>query len=239
MSSSTLLDPVATAGLALLSVSLWTGRVALTAKGRKAASALVAAVEATIFVVAFSRLLTGLDSPIRIVAYAAGVAGGTLLAMAIDSAINPQVVKLDIVDGTDPDRVVAALHHEGWPTTVLRGEGLASPIEMVSVTTTEARLFALLRTVELVAPDAFWTVTSVRQVHVAEVPCGFTQVAEPRRWSPHLRTLAAAPIGTGGATSAVLSCLRSASDPVREDRRTAHSVPGAAAAVGSLPSSSG
>jgi uncharacterized protein YebE (UPF0316 family) len=197
MPPSSLIDPVATGGLALLSVSLWTGRVALTAKGRKTASALVAAVEATIFVVAFSRLLTGLDSPIRVAAYAAGVAGGTFLALAIDGAINPQVVKLDIIDHTGPDRVLAALHDEGWPTTVLRGEGLAAPIDMVSVTATEARLAALLRTVEQVAPNAFWTVTSVRQVGAAEVPSGFTQVARPeRRWSPQRRLTPAVPAGS-------------------------------------------
>jgi uncharacterized protein YebE (UPF0316 family) len=196
MPPSALIDPVATASLALLSVSLWTGRVALTAKGRKAASALVAAVEATIFVVAFSRLLTGLDSPIRIVAYAAGVAGGTLLALAVDCVINPQVVKLDIIDSSRPDRVLAALHDEGWPTTVLRGEGLAAPIDMVSVTATEARLPALLRTVGRAAPDAFWTVTSVRQVGAAEVPSGFTQVAQPgRRWSPRRGVIASMPPG--------------------------------------------
>ena len=177
MTSTTFIDPAATAGLALLSVSLWTGRVALTAKGRKAASALMAAVEATVFVVAFSRLLSGLDSPTRIVAYAAGVAGGTLLALAVDGAVSPQIVKVDVVDGHGPDRVLAALHGEGWPTTVLRGESLGGSADVVSVTATEARLPALLRAVDQAAPDAFWTVTSVRQVGAAAVPPGFTQVA--------------------------------------------------------------
>jgi uncharacterized protein YebE (UPF0316 family) len=202
MSPSPLLDSLATAGLALLSVSLWTGRVALTAKGRKTAGALMAALEATVFVVAFSRLLTGLDSPIRIIAYAAGVAGGTLLALTVDSAVNPQVVKVDIVDGNGPDRVLTTLHREGWPTTVLRGEGLAAPVDMVSVTATEARLPALLRTVDQAAPDAFWTVTSVRQVGAGAVPPGFTQVArDAPRWSPQHRTTLSDPTRSGSSTT--------------------------------------
>jgi hypothetical protein len=183
MSPSPLLDSLATAGLALLSVSLWTGRVALTAKGRKTAGALMAALEATVFVVAFSRLLTGLDSPIRIIAYAAGVAGGTLLALTVDSAVNPQVVKVDIVDGNGPDRVLTTLHREGWPTTVLRGEGLAAPVDMA-------------------APDAFWTVTSVRQVGAGAVPPGFTQVArDAPRWSPQHRTTLSDPTRSGSSTT--------------------------------------
>lgn len=177
MLSTTFIDSAATAGLALLSVSLWTGRVALTAKGRKAASALMAAVEATVFVVAFSRLLSGLDSPTRIVAYAAGVAGGTLLALAVDGAVSPQIVRVDVVDGDGPDRVLAALHREGWPTTVLCGESLVGSADVVSVTATESRLPALLQAVNQAAPDAFWTVTSVRQVSAAAVPPGYTQVA--------------------------------------------------------------
>jgi uncharacterized protein YebE (UPF0316 family) len=188
MLSTSLTDSATTTGLALLSVSLWTGRVALTAQGRKAASALMAAVEATVFVVAFSRLLSGLDSPARIVAYATGVAGGTLLALVIDGAVNPQIVKVDIVDGNGPDRVLAALHSEGWPTTLLRGESLAASVDVVSVTATEAHLAALLRTVDQAAPDAFWTVMSVRQVGASPVPHGFTQVARSaRRWPPRDR----------------------------------------------------
>jgi uncharacterized protein YebE (UPF0316 family) len=232
MPPSALVDPAATASLALLSVSLWTGRVALTAKGRKAASALVAAVEATIFVVAFSRLLTGLDSPIRIVAYAAGVAGGTLLALTVESVINPQVVKLDIIDSTGPGRVLTALHDEGWPTTVLRAEGLTAPIDVVSVTATEARLPALLRTVGWAAPDAFWTVTSVRQVGAAEVPSGFTQVAQPGRWwSPKGRTIPAVPVGPGGPRRSPWRTY----DPPPMNRLTTHFEPVAGGALDIAP----
>ena len=185
MFASMTTDALTTTGLALLSVSLWTARVALTAKGRKAASATMAAVEATVFVVAFSRLLTGLDSPVRVAAYATGVAAGTVLALAVDGALNPQVVKVEIVGSGGPAQVRAALHRDGWPTTVLLGQSIAARVDVVSVTTTESRLAELLRTVERAAPDAFWTVTPVRQVGATSVPPGFTQVAgHVRRRSP-------------------------------------------------------
>lgn len=78
------LDFFATTALAMFSVGLWTVRVAVTARGRRIAGASVAAIEATVFAAAFSRLLADLDSPVRIAAYAVGVAAGTLLGLHID-----------------------------------------------------------------------------------------------------------------------------------------------------------
>ena len=48
--------------LAFVSVALWTLRVALTARGRKASSAVVAAIEAVVFALVFSRLVSDLGS---------------------------------------------------------------------------------------------------------------------------------------------------------------------------------
>ena len=71
----------ATAAMALLaiaSVGLWTLRVAVTARGRSGIAAVVAAVEAVVFAVAFTNVAANLDSPVRILGYAAGVAIGTV-----------------------------------------------------------------------------------------------------------------------------------------------------------------
>ena len=89
MHPNAILDAAVLSGLALISVSLWTARVAFTARRRRAAAATIAAVEATVFVAAFSQLLSELDSLLSIVAYAVGVAGGTALAMIVDDALHP------------------------------------------------------------------------------------------------------------------------------------------------------
>lgn len=72
------------AAMALGSVGLWTLRVAFAARGRKVLGAGTAAVEAVVFAIAFSNLAANLDSPIRVLGYAIGVAGGTLLGLAVD-----------------------------------------------------------------------------------------------------------------------------------------------------------
>jgi hypothetical protein len=85
----TVMDLVGTAALAMLSVGLWTVRVALTARGSRVMGSSVAAVEATVFAAAFSRLLGDLDSPARIAAYGIGVAAGTLAGLWIDGWVRP------------------------------------------------------------------------------------------------------------------------------------------------------
>lgn len=74
-------DALALALVSFASVVLWTVRVALTADRRSGAAALVAAVEATTFAVAFSQLVGRISSPASIGAYALGVAAGTVAAL--------------------------------------------------------------------------------------------------------------------------------------------------------------
>lgn len=184
MDISTIIGTLTLAGLALLGVSLWTARVALTAQRRRLAAAAMAATEATVFVVAFSRVLSDLDSPVRVAAYAMGVAGGTALALVLDEMVNPQVVKVDIVDPTGRDQLVRALHDRGWPTTVSTGRGPNGPVTVISVTTASSSVVPLTATVAQTAPEAFWTVSPVQRVHGIPVPPGFAQAAVTRRVSP-------------------------------------------------------
>lgn len=72
---------------AALGVSLWTVRVALTSRGRRFAGALVSSVEAVTFATTFSRVLESLDSPVRLAAYAAGVATGTWLGLQLEERL--------------------------------------------------------------------------------------------------------------------------------------------------------
>lgn len=165
--------------LAMISVGLWTVRVAITARGSRLLGAAAAAVEATVFAVAFSRLLSGLDSPPQIAAYGTGVAVGTVLGLELDTIINPRAVRVDV---TDPDLVLEpALEGAGWPRTVSMGHGVTGPVAIISITVGEKRLGEVVDLITATAPTAFWTVTPVRRTHVVGLPPGYIQVASVRR----------------------------------------------------------
>ncbi len=150
--------PLAMAGLATASVGLWTLRVALTARGRKAAGAIVAAVEAVVFAMAFTRLGEGLDAPSRVGGYAAGVAVGTLLGLALDQRLSAGRSELRIVaPGVQPS-LAHVLQRGGCPPTWLTGEGPEGPVTLIFVTADDRRLPALDEKLRRTIPGASWTV---------------------------------------------------------------------------------
>ena len=76
-----------TFGLAVLSVGLWTLRVALAARGSRGLGSAVAAIEAMTFVVAFSHVTGSLDAPVQLVVYGFGVGLGTFVGVSADRLI--------------------------------------------------------------------------------------------------------------------------------------------------------
>lgn len=141
MGQDGLIGLLTTAGLAMLSVGLWTVRVAVTARGNRVLGASVAAVEATVFAVAFSRLLADLNSPERIAAYGLGVALGTLLGLRFDAVLNPRALRLVAVDPAG--RLSTTLSAAGWASTSTDGCSQTGPVSIVSLTIPEHDLPAL------------------------------------------------------------------------------------------------
>jgi uncharacterized protein YebE (UPF0316 family) len=193
---NTLIDLVAMTGLATISVSLWTLRVAVTAKGLKTAAATIAALEAMVFVLAFSRAITGLTAPGRLAAYGVGVGLGTLVGLAVDRRLNRGHAQVEVVAPEPAPHLAAALHRRGWPTTSTWGEGLSGRVILTSVTVDEDQLPAVLDDVARLAPDAFWTVRTVRAARAVPLPGGLVQISRrrtperpprPRLTVPHRR----------------------------------------------------
>jgi uncharacterized protein YebE (UPF0316 family) len=168
-------DSAGLALLACLSVSLWTLRVTIAAAGRKMAAAGVAGVESLLFVLAFGTVLSSLQDPVRIAAYALGVAGGTLLGMLVDERLSNgrSLVRL-VVDGSGVEETTRLREH-GWPATRAAADGVHGAVAILSVAVDERALGRLNRDLDELAPDAFRTVERLRDVHTAALPAGMHQ----------------------------------------------------------------
>jgi uncharacterized protein YebE (UPF0316 family) len=176
-----LVDLLTMTGLATVSVGLWTVRVAVTAKGRKLAAAVVAAVEAIVFVVAFSRVAQGLQSPGPLVAYAIGVGLGTLLGLMLHARVARGHAQVEVVAPGNPARLLDALRDRGWPTTAITGCGLSGTVLVASITVDERRLADLLDDLGQLAPQAFWTVTPLHAARAVTLPAGLAQITHAHR----------------------------------------------------------
>jgi uncharacterized protein YebE (UPF0316 family) len=170
----------AAAGMALLaitSVGLWTLRVALTARGRKGTGAAVAAVEAVVFAVAFTNVAAHLDSPARIAGYAAGVAIGTVLGLAVDHRVSAGVSEVDIIVPARDTLTADHLRRLGWPATTFPGDGPTGPVTVICVAVDDSQVAQLTAAIRQVAPNAFWTVQRLGTAHASVLPEGFLRIA--------------------------------------------------------------
>lgn len=172
-----LLAAGAMALLAITSVGLWTLRVALTARGRRAVGATVAAVEAVIFAVAFTNVAAHLDSPFRVAGYAAGVAFGTVLGLTADRRISAGVFEVDIIVPGRRIDTAERLRTLGWPATTFAADGPSGPVTLICIAVDDSRLAELTAAVRQVAPDAFWTVQRLGTAHASVLPDGYLQIA--------------------------------------------------------------
>jgi uncharacterized protein YebE (UPF0316 family) len=156
--------------LACLSVSLWTLRVTIAAAGRKVAAAGVAGVESLMFVLAFGTVLSSLQDPVRIAAYAVGVAGGTLLGMVVDERLsNGRALVRLVVDGSGVEETTRLREH-GWPATRAAADGVHGAVAILAVAVDERALGRLNHDLDQVAPDAFRTVERLRDVRTTALP---------------------------------------------------------------------
>lgn len=164
MSWDSLLDATRMGGLALLSVGLWTVRVSLVARDRKAAAAVAAGLEAVVFALVFREVLDTLQAPARLVGYAVGVGVGALAGMHVSDRLSRGQSALRLVARWDGDDLAQRLRQHGWHTTALPAEAASGPATVLSIAVDDQRLPQLVADVERLAPEAFWTVERLRAV---------------------------------------------------------------------------
>jgi uncharacterized protein YebE (UPF0316 family) len=174
------LGALAVAGAAALSVALWTFRVALAGRGRRLLSALVAGVEALLFVLVFTGLVANLGDPLKLAAYAVGVACGTLLGILADERLTAGNSEVRLVVPGDGATLVERLHRAGWPATWMAGMGPEGPATSAFVVVEDRRVPELLALLDGLDLAPFVTVERLRQTRPVPLPAGFVQVGDRR-----------------------------------------------------------
>jgi uncharacterized protein YebE (UPF0316 family) len=183
---------LAMAGLAIVSVGLWTLRVGLAARRDKVLGAAVAAVEAIVFVIAFSNVATDLTSPVRLTGYAVGVALGTLLGFVLEERGSGGTSEIHVVVHGRNDVVADSLRGLGWPATSYGADGPSGPVTVVFLTVDDSRVDHVTAVLERLLPDAFWTVQQLRRSHRSSPVTEPLEISHVRTHvtHPHLRRVA-------------------------------------------------
>jgi uncharacterized protein YebE (UPF0316 family) len=152
--------PLVIAGLVMTEVGLWQWRMVIAARGNRASAVLLGAVGAILQITAISQVVTNLDDPFSVAAYAGGVGVGVLLGLVAGDRFTPGAIDVTII--TDEPDVANGLWARGWPATVQTGHGENGPVNIVSVAIAGQREAHLHYDVSQLAPAASWSTEELR-----------------------------------------------------------------------------
>lgn len=179
----TLIETLLTGSAAALTIGLWTFRVALAGRGRRLLSATIAGIEAVLFVVVFTGLVTNLGDPIRLTGYALGVAAGTMIGLVADDRLSSGQSEVRLVVTGDGADAIDLLHRAGWPATWTSGMGPDGPTTSVFIAVDDRRRQELLSLIRNVRPTPFVTVGRLAEARPGPLPAGYIPIGDrrPRR----------------------------------------------------------
>jgi uncharacterized protein YebE (UPF0316 family) len=136
-------------------------------RGRIGLAALLGFFESLLWVSAAAIVFSNLDNPIRIVAFAAGFAAGTLLGGHIERWLALGTAFIRIVAPVETPSVANALRSNGFPVTVVNAEGRDGEVRVTFLVLPRRRIKTALGIVHDTNPAAFVTVEDIRIAEVA------------------------------------------------------------------------
>lgn len=144
--------------LRAVDVGMATVRIVLLSRGRKGAAAVIGFFEALIWVVAVSRVLGGLDDPLRLVAFAAGFAVGTYFGSIVEGWLAIGQALIRVVTPCDSAPVASLIRMQGFGATVLNGDGMNGEVQVTFTVVPRRKVDSVLRLISEANKEAFVTI---------------------------------------------------------------------------------
>jgi uncharacterized protein YebE (UPF0316 family) len=146
-------------------VTLATIRTLMVVQSRKMQAAIVGFFEVGIYITVLGKVVTGLDNPMNLLAYCAGFATGNIVGITIENKIALGNLAAQIILKTaENHELVTALRDNGFGVTIIQGEGINGPKEVLSIALNRKDLKNLKNLVYSFEKDAFITVSSINPV---------------------------------------------------------------------------
>lgn len=146
--------------LVVTEVGLWQWRMVVAARGRRAVAMLLGTAGAVLQITAIGQVVTHVQDPLSVSAYAGGVGLGVLLGLVVGDRLTPGHVGVTVI--TTVSGVAQELWSRGWPVTVSPGHGEIGPVTVLFVAVSRRDEARLHRDVADLDPTAFWSVEEVR-----------------------------------------------------------------------------
>jgi len=142
-------------------VAIGSIRIVMLVRGRKWIAGLLGFFESLVWVLAAGLVLTNMDNPLRIVAFAAGFAAGTVLGGTVEGWIAMGQSVLRVITPLETPEVAPALRRAGFGVTVVNAEGRNGEVRLAFTVVPRRRHAEVLSIVSKVNPEAFVTLEEV------------------------------------------------------------------------------
>ena len=165
-------------GARVLDVSLGTVRAMLLVAGARWRAAAISFAEILVWVLAVAGVITHLDEPLAVVAYAGGFATGILIGSWVEERLAIGYRTVHVWNAHSQVDVAAHLRAASFRVTRLSGAGISGQVEVCVAIIRRRELSRLRSTIQEVSPQAFITVERT------ERPLGGENLADNarRRW---------------------------------------------------------
>lgn len=169
-----------------IDVSLATLRIVAIAQGRVGMAAVGGFFESLLWLIIVSQALQHLDNPLCVIGYAAGYSFGNVVGLALERrlAMGHRLVRV-IIPGDDPGHVIGDLRGLGHGVTVITGEGLRGPVQILFTVAKRKEVQSMIELFRDRYPKAFFAIEDVRQAHegyFAVPPTRRSKILSWRRW---------------------------------------------------------
>ena len=164
MSVAILLSAVPIFLLRVVDVTLYTVRLMMVVRGRKALAWIFAFFQSFVFVTALRLVLSDLGDWAKYLGYAAGFATGILTGMWLESRMAVGYTHLRVMSPRRGAELAERLREAGYAVTEIGGIGRDGAVNILNCSVLRKQAGQVESIVQQVDPEAFMTAENVRQV---------------------------------------------------------------------------
>ncbi len=164
----------------IIDVSLGTLRIIFINRNLRYYATLSGFFEVLIWLLVIRQVFQKLDSPLYLVAYAAGFAAGNYAGVVIENRISIGRVVIRIITRQEADTLVSFLRSTGYGLTVVDGEGATGPVKIIFIIIERKAIESVVEMIKKYNPNAFYSIEDVRFVSGAVTP---NRLPVSRRWT--------------------------------------------------------
>lgn len=137
----------------------------MVVQGRKVQAAMIGFFEVGVYVTILGKVVSSLDDPLNLLAYCFGFAAGNFVGITIENKIALGNLSAQIILKTSNNQeLVDQLRQNGFGVTIMEGQGIEGPREVLTVALNRKDLTKLKNLVDSVDQKAYITVNSISPI---------------------------------------------------------------------------